>query len=342
MLYFETLVFDNDNIYTQAEDNGFILRISKRDWMARIIANVPDTFFRCGTLYADKIYFVDSKSRSICSIDKKGNCVTELTLTKYYAKDSLLYPLINYNGNLLVFSDVDNHYINYDLVTQKAENNSFHFGEGRKTFHVCGDKLFICSRSTEASCVTVYNLSSKKIIQNLNFLENKEFKCEILNDGKLYMLFKAGYIGKYNFEKNEIERIDIGDFARHYEDIGRFVVSDDTICLLPATSAEKIYIFDMRNGSIHLYEDYPDDFKYDMADKLRSRYGEIKANGEYIYVAPRRASHLMEINKKTGEIIWHKIELDTDDNSIDYLRRGSIFNERTISLDFFMRSIARK
>lgn len=100
--------------------------------------------------------------------------------------------------------------------------------------------------------------------------------------------------------------------AEEYRDteyyFGQMIFAAGKIIVLPALG-DDIVIIDCNSGTSLLYDNYPEDFSY-----LNIKWGKYINSFEdnmYYYFPMRLSEYLMAIDKKTGEIIWHKVMMPT-------------------------------
>ncbi len=159
----------------------------------------------------------------------------------------------------------------------------------------------------------------------------------IFFEESIYILSVTGKVYKWQKEQQEITQIidlkaDVGQYAR-------LVVLKNKIVILPQTG-EDILIYNLHEKSVSTYEQYPDDFKYQILEG-GTKYSDYCENDQYVYFAMQSANYLLMINKQTEKIEWKKMKLD-ESMAERYMEGNGIREEGMIQIRDYLNWIIEK
>ncbi|EOS29439.1 hypothetical protein C807_02825 [Lachnospiraceae bacterium 28-4] len=159
------------------------------------------------------------------------------------------------------------------------------------------------------AAIGCYDLSKRKM--QIYELDRKIDNCvmAVSAEESIYILNRSGIIYKwdmYELKLDEVRRIE----AENRLDkslYAKIIYAADKLIILPAL-ADHIKILDLRDGTIEVYRDYPEDFFYYDIEYMKewTKYQGMCEDDNYYYMAMRHENYLLKISKGTGMLLWVK------------------------------------
>lgn len=144
---------------------------------------------------------------------------------------------------------------------------------------------------------------------------------------KIFLLSPNGVVFCLDIETKECDKIVERNNSVDEVVFSRIFVVNGKMILLPAFG-KKIESIDLKNKEISVYVDYPSDFKY-YDDVSWSKYYGITDDDENYYLL-RASTHMLSINKKTGELNWKLLEISNYEHKMmTCIRYGIDLDEKT-------------
>lgn len=155
--------------------------------------------------------------------------------------------------------------------------------------------------------------------------EERIIHCATEGD-KIFLLNPNGVVFCLNTESKEYDKMVERNNSMDEVLFSRIFVVNGKLILLPAFG-KNIECIDVKSKKIIEYIDYPSDFKY-YDDVSWSKYYGVTEDNENYYLL-RASTHMLIINKKTGELNWKLLEvLNYDNKLMAYIHCGMEVDEK--------------
>lgn len=248
--------------------------------------------------YQKRIYLVDMAQKWVAEadIDDSSRKIKYYHLKWHGGEVENFSFICRYNEKIYMFFRNEAIVIIFNMITKKAVEKNIGIGQDNIKID-CGciweDKVYLFS--SQMKQYFRYNLTN----EDKDYMGNIPFAGEVLyaicNNEYMYVLSQnTVYDVKDNFRL--IVKVD------DPINCNKICFAKDKIWFLPGLS-DKIYTYCFKTNTYAEYQDYPEDYGYDIPEGW-SKFVGYTENKEYIYWCMRANNYIFQLNKCTGEEKW--------------------------------------
>lgn len=167
-----------------------------------------------------------------------------------------------------------------------------------------GDKIWLLP--CHAMVIGCYDFTNGKmqIFELGKKLENCLSAVRV--NGNIYILNSSGIIYAWNIDKLTLEEAKVLETEDSGQEsmYGRMICAGGRLVVLPSLS-DDIKLINLLDGSVEIYQDYPEDFLYYKNEQWGKYIGWCE-DDSYYYFAMRLNNYLLKIDKQNGGMSWMK------------------------------------
>lgn len=294
-----------------------------------------------------------SLGRNIYVLDMKGQHIIKYNMDTYEASYYEIDCPHSPDGNFAYMAEIDN---NIYVFTREARKLVIFDTNAEATkeisypdivkdnIYICGCKVgetfFVFPR--DGNQVLEYETSGK--VWRVHRLNESLRRCvhAAMAEDNIYILLADGTVFEWNIRSENIIKMEYNlPIYTNQNTASRICCTKNSFVVLPALAQDIIRI-NRDTYKADIYKDYPEDFSYDPARKLWTKYYGYCENDTEYYFACRTSGHILKIEKQSGNISWIKSEVDKWEIEKAALENKSVISEKERYLQWFIAKSNKK
>ena len=316
--------------FSEFADTDICGKIAYRDSIERLI-RVKEILIAF-SISGEKIYFYNIETKCWKTIAIECNQYRYGNYIDILYNDKFVYAIPKYRPYILAI-DIHKQYI----VKVEA---SFLLQLSSQGTVVCMNRNALYFFESQSQRILIFYPDTGKYMETeIEYTLGSVASVQYISGGFL-ILTSDGYLIKWTEGSRHVELI-VEPVEKFCKDCFlEFAVTEKNIWLLPMVG-KSIYVYEIRDGRLKEYKDYPIEFSYWGSN---GRYKFLRGH-EYknnIYFGMHSASHFLAINKKTGIAKWIEPIFPTEKDEYMYRIRHGLHpaeNEGELSAEVFLKTI---
>jgi len=182
---------------------------------------------------------------------------------------------------------------------------------GIETACQVGDKVYLFSGKYHV--LLIYGLSDHNVScihMTIPFSEDDPL-CDVsFWDGLFYCLTSRGTIFSAGLKTGKIAYRKLWKGTSDLNTYQRILATSKNLWMLPDVG-EDIKVYSLEDGRVDVYQDYPEDFSYELFFPVQSKFFMGYDNGDDYIFSMCAQNYMLTIHRKTGTVDWLKIHPPT-------------------------------
>lgn len=288
-----------------AKINLYSGKIEYYDDIKGLIAEKKSVIIDFMENFQDKIYALSSDGFNLMILDMKEYQCHYIPLNCNYQTEMNFVAFERYQSDYYIFSKYGNRIFVFNIEKNTVTEIPGCLDDTDEIQCTCRVENSVWILPKESNIIYCYDLSKR--IKERCELKGIIRNCihAVFKNGCIYILNRFGIIYIWNIKKRELTEITVLEKKNNERlSMSKIIYAGNKLILLPAYDKD-IKILDLSTRRIELYHNYPNDF-YDWTVWLKF-YGYCE-DEEYYYFAMCAGNYLLRIEKKSGKLIWTRVD----------------------------------